>query len=272
MKVQKRKLNSLKDNLWNITGFPVLSYITVNALLLLYDLRNPGILLIGDRAGSRFNKIELIIDRIQSGTSLKEIIISNGDPFDYLYHLLPYYFFGEIGVTVCQIVLYTIGIIFFSKLCNLLFNNKKITTIAVFLYAFLPSSIFTTHVLVTEAFFNPFIIIYTYYIVKYIQGSLSNDLLTASIFATLAIAARQVFLLFPPLVLLLAFVFKKKLRMHLAIIALLVTLLLPAACLSYFYLETGRLSYGKSTHSLSFNLYHRVSRMSKLEKISRIIG
>jgi hypothetical protein len=240
--------------------------ILIHAALFLYDLENPQASLTGDRANQRMVKIESLL-QTDSNASVAETLVNAGSPGDYVIHAAIYSRLGMHGVIVTQILLQLIGIVYVYLLGRLLFDTRGLPLLAAAVYAFLPAGLLHPHVLVSEAFFNPLIVVSFYHGARYLSDPEAPvwHLLISAIAGTAASFVRLIYVIYPFLFAGILLLWRRHPhRIGHTVSYLLLSIAAPLLWASYMFAQTGNFTMGKSSHDLSSNLYGRVERMGQL--------
>lgn len=243
----------------------------IHLSLLVYDINRPDAFLTADRGGTRLAKIEALRETVHNGGSLSEFFVATGSPGDYLYQGVVYGLVGRQGLVIVHLGLALVGITYLYLLARLLTGSRRVATLATILYLLLPASIQFPHILGTEAFSNPLLIISVYYLVCYLQGvdHKFSSLAWSGMLLALASTIRLIALPIAPLILLilLALAIRRQVRLGHVIIFAVTALIIPMAVMTFYYFQTGSFSTGESDHSIGRNLAQRIARISHMEGI-----
>jgi hypothetical protein len=178
-----------------------------------------------------------------------------------------------IGIILIQVLLQLIAIVYIYRISKLVFGTSGLSLLAASIYAILPSGLFHPHVLVTEAFFNPLIVISFFYGMKYltnIESPKIRYLLISAIVGSFASFIRLIYILYPIIFVGIIFLLKKPLgsyKIYHIGSYLIMSFLIPLLWASYMFVQTGNFSMGESRHDFKFNLYGRINRMSQIVNI-----
>jgi hypothetical protein len=161
---------SLPRSVWIVAAV----YLSVQLLLLFaYDAHHPAAFLSGDRSDTRMLQIEAML-RAEFPSEFTQGLLTSGLPGDYLWQMTVFKaaeFLSQprLGVVMVQILLQTLSIIVTGLLGVHLQLPRSAITLGAVLYASFPHSIAFPHMLISEAFFAPFVLFATYFTVRYAQ-------------------------------------------------------------------------------------------------------
>jgi hypothetical protein len=238
----------------------------VHALLFVYDLNNPKTYLLGDRAYSRFDKIESLL-QARNDQAIADFLINTGSLGDYIFHAVIFAWGGVTTIIVVQILLHLVSIVYVFLLGELLFRNSMFSLLAAAVYAFLPASLYHPHVLVSEALFNPLVVVAFYYGALFLAKDDAPPwhLMVTAFAGSVAAFIRPIYVGYPIVyACILVLLVKRPARYLQAIVYLAVAFAIPFLWAGFVFVQTGDFSMGKSDHDLGFNLFGRVERMSRL--------
>lgn len=241
-------------------GFQVVIAATLctHALLLAGDLRDPARMLVGDRSTSRLETIEALLRSPDPVATLQQA----GAPGDYVFHALLWKAGGGPLVLTTQILLFALSIGVLYRLARRFHLGQAGAAAACLSYLLLPNSLRNTHTLVSEALFNPIVVIgFALFAESLFERT--NRVGRAAAFgllAGLASAIRQLFLATPP-VLSLFFFANGRRAWASAIVACSLAVLPSVGWELHQYLRTGTPELGGSDHGLGLNMYLRMERM-----------
>ena len=244
----------------------------IHIALFFYDLNNPEAYLVGDRAGQRISSIERL-QQTGSDVSVVDILVSSGSPGDYIFHSLIYTWQGIPGIILIQVLLQLIAIIYIYRIGLLIFGSSNFSLLATSIYAFLPSGLFHPHVLVTEAFFNPLVIVSFFYGVSYLSNIESPKvryLLVAGLVGSCASFIRFIYVLYPLLFAGVILLLKRprcQYQISHTVSYLAASFVIPLLWASYMFVQTGDFTMGETRYDFKYNLYTRIVRMGRLTSI-----
>lgn len=240
-------------------------FLGIHALLFFYDISNAKAFLEGDRAAHRMTSIVTVLDSLKDPSSIMDTLIARGVPGDYIFHVMAYSFYGSYTVILFQILLGLVAVVYVYQLAQLLFSNPILSTIAAISYILLPGSLVHPHTLVTEAFYNPLLVISFYYSLKYIMENGRANIIIAGLTASIAAFIRLIFILFPFIYFGIILFSSKGRKFKDGLIYLTIVFTIPVIWMSMNFVHTGDFAMGGSRFSR--NLYRRVERMANLEPI-----
>jgi hypothetical protein len=248
-----------------------LIFLALHSVLFLYDLDHPASFLVGDRAVTRLIKIEAFSAALTNPPDVAAVLQTFGNPGDYAIHALLFSVAGQYGIILAQIALELFSLLFLYWLADRIFHSAWLSFVTVVSYLLLPGSIEFPHLLVTEALFNPLLIISIYYVVCYFQGERKSakELVVAGLLLSIAVSIRIVAL--PLTVVVIVLILSKQgsigERIGHGIVYAAAALLLPAIIVLFYYSVAGTPSMGDSDHSLPRNLADRVQRVAEVGQI-----
>lgn len=241
-------------------------YICLHTLLFYYDLAHVEAIMEGDRTVQRMKSVMAVMNSLGNSSSLMDALVARGVPGDYIFHSLAYLPYRSYSIIVIQVFLGLIAVVFVYKLAFLLFRSHTVATIAALSYIVLPGSLVQPHTLVTEAFYNPLLIIFLFYSVKYLLAGEIINLIIAALAASAASFIRLIFILYPVFFFLSILVVFREKRIKHAFAYLVSVLSIPFLWMSLYFSHTDQFSMGKPASSLSLNFFLRVERMAGLDK------
>jgi 4-amino-4-deoxy-L-arabinose transferase-like glycosyltransferase len=253
-------------------------FVSVHGLLLLHDWRNPEAFFKGDRANGRMEKIQYLLgleDRPDAfghitvpatavGSAADRLIVL-GDAGDYVLDAVLFAFGGAAAIVGFQLVLALIATILVYRLALLLGQPRRYAFVAATVYVLLPGSLMQPHTLVTEAIFNPLVVIALYLIVRGVEDEFRRGAFVLAL-ALLAVAifVRLQLVLYPiVLAVILGYHWRDK-GLSRTVPIFLVCFLFPLGWMLFVYGQTGQFSMGASDHSLGRNLYETAARMATI--------
>ncbi len=263
------------------------AFFVMHALLMVYDLSHPEAFVAGDRAGLRLDKIhygfagldpDWPFDYVRDHVSFRDMSFAPDDslsvvdrlttfdmPGDYVVHGILYHIGGSVAVIVLQILLAWVAVLCVYRLALLLGQPRRNALIAAAIYVVLPGMICNTHQLVTEALYNPLVVIAFTVIVACIEERFRTAAFLGGLVAlALAIFVRQQLLLYPLiLALILAFHFRQRGLLPVAMVVGM-CFLPTIGWMVFVYVQTGSFFSGVSDLRLGFNLSGVVSRMATI--------
>ena len=263
-----------RRSLWLI----VLIFVAVHGLLIVHDLTTADAFLQGDRAGIRLEKIlyllrgwdaenpfqYLTVDS-EHGSSFVERLVELGSPGDYVLHAALYGLGGSTAVIAVQLVLALLSTLCVFWLAGLVGLTRRIAVIAAIVYALLPGSLMQPHTLVSEALYNPLVVIALTLIVRNVEADFRNDLFCLAL-ALLAVAifVRLQLLLFPLVLAAILVCSDRSRTLGRTAPILLICFVLPLAWMLLLYGQTGEVSMGSSDNSLGRNLFETSRRLAAI--------
>lgn len=240
-------------------------FLCIHATLFLYDINNGNAFLEGDRAEHRMGSIDSVLASFKDPSSLMDTLIDRGVPGDYIFHVVAYTIYQSYSVIVVQILLGLVAVIYLYQLTQLLFRTHVVAAIATLTYILLPGSLVHPHTLVTEAFYNPLLIISFYYSVRYLLEGSFSSLVVAGFTASVASFIRLIFVLYPVIFFITILLVSKGKRFKHGFAYLLLAFLIPLLWMSLNFVHAGQFAMGGSR--LNRNFYRRIQRMANLEPI-----
>jgi len=256
----------MKQKKWILALCPSSSIIVLALLhvpLLIFDMCHLNDFA-GDRSNARLARIHGFINSINdSNESVLQYLATNGLVGDYIFQAIPMVLGGKPLLIFVQIILFFISLVFLHKLALKVSGSNKISFITVVVYGLLPHSLAHPHLLITEAFFNPFIIISFYYLISYLKNPehKPKNIIVSAIFLGLTAIIRPVTILYPLFVVIVMIFSREKVDKKKSVIYLL-TSFAPLLLWTFFVVSsTGEWSLGAKKATLGYNLYHRVQRM-----------
>lgn len=258
---------------WFDLRLVVLIFAFVHFSLFAYGISHPDSFMVGDRTQQRLRSIDLIVSSSHAPAELLDAIIARGWPGDYLLQGTIYGFANSIGVVFVQLLSYFVAVVYLYLLAKLIFDSKKIAVLTATSYIFLPGSLIQPHTLVSEGFYNPFIIVSFYYSVLYLKHVRLRDLMLAALLISCAASIRFVLILYPfffgLIILFLADPLKKitKEKVKHIMYYISVAMLFPLLWMGIYYSQTNVLGMGIKGSGLAYNMFLRIERMSNVGTI-----
>jgi hypothetical protein len=240
-------------------------FLLVHGLLLWFDISNPQAFFQGDRAKGRYSKIQYLYCTEHSTASYTSRLLEQGDPGDYVIHGALYCLGGPYLVIVFQIVLNFFAVFGLYKIASLLYLRRRYCIICAVSYMLLPGSLMQPHTLVTEGIFNSLVIYSLYFMLQVMEKEFRRSaFIFASLFMGLAIMVRFQLVLFPVLFAAIFCCYYRNECLKRVTLIAMVSFAPLVGWLVFVYTQTGQLGLGPSDHSLGFNFFIRVVRMSKI--------
>jgi 4-amino-4-deoxy-L-arabinose transferase-like glycosyltransferase len=177
------------------------SVLVMHGVLASYDLLSGfAPFLRTDRAGQRAESISRLINAA-NWQQLREALLRNIIPGDYLLQAVLYAGGGALAVVVFQIVLQLLAVLAVYRTAQLLLSSSRMSFAAALIYACLPHSIVLAHQLSSEALAVPLVAI-GYWLVMEVRvgGKPTRRLLIAGAMLGLAACVRPVLALLPIIV------------------------------------------------------------------------
>jgi hypothetical protein len=267
-----------KNHLWVLIAI----FVGIHGLLLLHDWTNPEAFLKGDRAEGRMEKIQYLLgleDRPNAFShisvpemaagSVADRLIVLGDAGDYVLDAALFAVGGGTAVIGFQLLLALIAVISVYRLAVLLGQPRQYAFVAATVYILLPGSLMQPHTLVTEAIFNPLVVIALYLIVRGVEDEFRRETFVLALaLLGVAIFVRLQLLLYPiVLAVVLGYHWRDKWFNRTAPI-FLICFLLPLGWMLFVYGQTGQFSMGASDHSLGRNFFETAARMARIGNYS----
>jgi Dolichyl-phosphate-mannose-protein mannosyltransferase len=109
---------------------------------------------------------------------------------------------------ILQSILTAISVVYLFKLTDLLFKNKQISAIAAWFYCFYPITFYYVKNVGQESFYQSFLIISVYFLVKFGDSRLRRDLIFSAILFSFCFLTKGIILFFAPFIV--YFIFKIK--------------------------------------------------------------
>lgn len=241
----------------------LLAYATLlHAGLFIYDMAHPEVFLRADRAVTRMGAIVKLTELIRQDAPLGEFFASHGIVGDYLPQALLYLFGGRTAVIVGQILLFLISLAALFSLTLRLTRSRNCALAAALLYLHLPHSLVFPHMLCSEAFFDPLVVISFYFTGRVTLGGHKGAAASWSGLALgLATLVRPITALWPFLV---AFAMRLCKCSWASLVCFTALSFLPLLIwMSMMQYLSGAFSLGSSDHDAGHNLYLRVTFISQ---------
>ena len=243
--------------------FLILYAFLLHLVLFLYSNSYP-VFLDADRADDRLYKIENF-NSLPGIAEKIEYLSAHGIIGDYYFQALVYELFNENGLVLFQIFLALFSYYALYKMAFLIFKRRIYSFFVVFLYMHFAHSLVFPHQLITEAFFNPLIIISFYYLFRLLfeKNKIYYGVLASGLIG-LANLIRPVTVLFPLVVLAIVFVYKPKFQTKPLFAYTILNFIPLFLWMSFIFFQTGEFGMGRSGHDLGSNLYKRVAAISRV--------
>lgn len=185
----------------------------------------------------------------------------------FLFSIKKLFFFAEdIYVNIIlfvQLIIFLISIYFFKKILKEIFNNKKVTTLGIFVFTFFPLNLYAVGQISSIGLQVFLFLLFIYNFVKYYKHFIKLNLYYLSIVSGLMILLRGEFFVFYLLTLLFLWMRNKKyLPLSLSILITII-ILSPYLARNYYTFEVIAL-----TKSTGFNLLKGNNPKSKVEGIA----
>ncbi len=245
----------------------LLFIIILHSFLLMFDFSNPSSFLAGDRASSRLNTINVFIHNVHDYDSFIYLLSQNGIIGDYFFHMIIYFLFGQYGVIIIQLLLAFVSYILLYKIAYTISQSQKTSCVTLFIYAILPTTMMTPHLLVSEALFNPLIVFAFYFLTIYFYSE--NMEFKVIIFSGLcmgvAIVIRPILMFFPivvAIIIIFSRLFKRQVLKTVTVF-LFTSFSLIFLWSTFNYLYFNKFTIGSSSHSMAYNLGGRIAKMEK---------
>lgn len=249
--------------------FAILSLFTAHIIMVFIYSGDTAVFLEADRASGRFKKI-LDLSSASSREELVDVMLRHGNPGDFVVQGLIYSLFGSDGVVLFQIALQALSICILWKLAKGYFS-ERVLFLSIFAYLLLPGTIYRPHVLASESLFVPLAIVAFYFMLTAIRQesrghACHRSRLWGGVACAIAAEVRNVFVLFPPIFVLLhgarARTGGRALLCQLVFVGL--SLSLVVGWIVFASVETGRFAFARSGHDLGRNLFIRAERMADI--------
>jgi hypothetical protein len=101
---------------------------------------------------------------------------------------------------VLQAILTSISVIYLFKLTDLLFKNKQISTIAAWFYTFYPMTFYYVKNVGQESFYQSFLIISVYFLIKFSTLKATKDLIISAILFSFCFLTKGIILFWSPFI------------------------------------------------------------------------
>jgi len=235
----------------------------VHGALFVYDVRHPEAFLQGDRAGQRY---QTILEFGEVGASeLSSYLLEYGLPGDYLLHAVLYRLFGRLGLIFVQVGLAFVSVVLVHRIAERWTGRRTVADVAASAHAFLPHSLAFPHLLMSEALFNPLLILGIYLVVRGTDmgGVGSRFTWTGALLLGVASLVRVIGAMVPILLVpaVVSGVPAWRRRLGSGVGFVLIGLAPVLLWMSFVWSGTGHFSLGRSSFSLPYNLAIRVDRM-----------
>lgn len=174
------------------------SVLVIHGVLLSYDLlSNFEPFLRTDRAGQRAESMARLLNAA-TWEQLREALLRNIIPGDYLPQAVLYASGGAFGVVLFQIVLQFFAVLAVYRTARLLLDSSRMSFAAALIYACLPHSIVLAHQLSSEALAVPLVAIGYWLLIEVrVGGKPARQLLIAGAMLGIAACVRPVLALLP---------------------------------------------------------------------------
>jgi hypothetical protein len=169
-------------------------FIVVHALLLVHDLRAPTAFLSYDRTDARIEKIVMLL----AAPDTLRTVIANSAPGDYIFQAVPYWLAGPIGVILFHLLLAALGTLYAYRLARSLLDGAPAAVAATLIYVVLPGSLWTPHVLASEAVANPMLVIALFGLIDHARkGTFSRAFFAGLLALGIALFVRPQYVFLP---------------------------------------------------------------------------
>lgn len=234
--------------------------LSVHLLMLLRDLSNTTIFFNADRALSRWNTMQGIIDAFANNQAT-DFLISHGVIGDYIFHAILLELGGKFGL-----ILFQVGIALLSgwgvyRIGHLIGLSVRQSSLAAGIYLFLPHTLVFPHQLITEALHTPFLVISLWLTIEFLRNGRGNTrcLIIGALLVGIATLIRPITLLWPMIV---GLTLMRGTKVRFGAIYLVLAYLPILLWMGFIGTQTGKFGFGKSPHDMEHNLYQRVLRIS----------
>lgn len=237
--------------------------LVVHGTLFVYDVRHPEAILQGDRAAQRHQRILEFVEL--SPSEWPSYFLQHGLPGDYLPHAVLYGLFGRLGLILIQVGLAFLSVVLVHRIAARWTGRRTVADVAAAALAFLPHSLAFPHLLMSEALFNPLLILGVYLVVRGTDrqrvagGSTWAGALIFGLASLIRVIGAMVPFLLAPAVALGVTRWRRRIGVGAGFV--LIGLAPVLLWMSFVRAGTGEFSLGQSSFSLPYNLEVRVERM-----------
>lgn len=236
----------------------ILMYLLViQSGLLFWDFSHPSVFMQADRAASRFEAMEMVLQSVHDGR-WQTVLSNQGLPGDYVPHAFLFAVGGAPAIIVTQLALLFASVWALYLLVRLLTGSRVTAAMATLIYIHLPHTLVFPHMLSAEALYDPLVVLAFYLLAKVGQNALRDGRGAGLLFGA-ATLIRPVTLLWPVVVAALMLIRRRPILASMRF--LFWSWLLIALWMFYIWMATGQFSMGSSSHDMGHNLYQRVERM-----------
>ena len=230
----------------------------LHALMFVYDMQHPWVLLNADRAGARLATIQGLFAAWNNG-DLSNYLVSHGILGDYIPQALVTAAVGVPGLIFLQIILALISGYAVFSLGQLLGLSRRLSIVSCVIYLLLPHTLLYPHQLASEAWFTPMLVISLWMCAKFMERPNHILLIASALLLGLTSLIRPISLLWPLFVALLMVKGKQaRAGVYLAGLATAPMLI----WVGFVGLQSGTIGMGVSSFDMGHNLYQRVKRIS----------
>jgi hypothetical protein len=185
---------------WQLDGFSkwlLAAFLTAHAALWLLVPNTAQKLVIGDRAGDRWNALTELFASPTLDVAMATIF-RIGSPGDWIMFAPVFRLGGANGVILQNVALYALSLLLLYRMC-LILTPPAIARLAAVAWAILPATIFHPHALVSEGIANPCLIAVAYQLVRleFADDTRWRDLLLIGLTLAVLCFSRHIYLLLP---------------------------------------------------------------------------
>jgi hypothetical protein len=262
---------------WQLDGFSkwlLAAFLTAHAALWLLVPNTAQKLVIGDRAGDRWNALTELFASPTLDAALATIF-RIGSPGDWIMFAPAFRLGGANGIILQNVLLYALSLLLLYRLCLMLVRpaTARLATVA---WALLPASIFHPHALVSEGLANPCLIALAYQLVRleFADETKWRDLVLIGLTLAVLCFSRHVYLLLPLAVATWLLLFRPHGlgRPINAMIPTIGAVLFVGAWAVISAVGQTQYPLGKSVGGLESNLYLRADRMAAMGQVPMPAG
>ncbi len=143
-------------------------YAMLHAGMLAYDLRNPNVWLVADRAGERIRRIAAMASQGSFWSQLSYAGRHNV-PGDYIPQAILYALGGRDLLLLVQVALCLLSVVCVYRIAFIVLERANRALVAAGLYALLPQTLVFPHQLSAEAWFVPFTVFGFYFAARWLS-------------------------------------------------------------------------------------------------------
>ena len=238
----------------------------IHAFMLIFDWLHPDVFLLGDRSIIRLYTLEGLINVMDKPDILANYISGHGIVGDYFFQGIIYKVIGQYGLIVFQLLLNFAAIYALFRLTFFLTRSNLVAFVSAILFIHLPHFLVFPHMLVSEAFFNPLLILSFWTLSLYVMKPERLRIIVLSgMLLGIATLIRPITALWPFIVIGALLITNRFSAKHLIPCSIYTFAAVAPLILwmCFIFSQTGHFSMGESNHDAKHNLFNRVDRINR---------